>query len=176
MTDVVLYIAHSVDGYIADTTGGVGWLKPYDAYDFGYDAFIRGIDALIMGRRTYQAVREAGAWPYAGKPTVVMTRGRPLDGDGLAVFDDRSPAEIMADLGHAGRRHVWMVGGGGPLRAFLDARLIDKLILFQIPEILGNGVALWPPGRRRVTPVLRQASIHKNGVVECHYTVGRLDP
>lgn len=176
MTDVVLYIAHSLDGYIADATGGLDWLKPYEGYDFGYDGFMRGIDALVMGRRTYQQVRTFGEWPYAGKSVVVMTKGRPLDGDGLAVFDERSPAEIMADLGHAGRRQVWMVGGGGPLRAFLDARLIDKLILFQIPEILGHGTPLWPAGRRRVTPRLRHASVHQNGVIESHYTLGRLDP
>ncbi|MBP0656565.1 dihydrofolate reductase, partial [Mycobacterium tuberculosis] len=60
MTDVVLYIAHSIDGYIADATGGVGWLKPYESYDFGYDGFIKGIDALVMGRRTYQQVRSFG--------------------------------------------------------------------------------------------------------------------
>lgn len=176
MTDVVLYIAHSLDGYIADADGSLDWLKPYESYDFGYDGFIRGVDALVMGRRTYQHVRTFGAWPYVGKSVVVMTKGRPLDGDGLAVFDDRTPAEIMADLAHAGRRRVWMVGGGGPLRAFLDARLIDTLILFQIPEILGRGTALWLPGRRRATPRLRQASMHQNGVIESHYTLGRLEP
>ena len=174
VTDVVLYIAHSLDGYIADGTGGLDWLKPYESYDFGYDNFIRGIDALVMGRRTYEHVRTFGEWPYAGKSVVVMTKGRPVDGDGLAVFDDRTPSEIMADLAHAGRRHVWMVGGGGPMRAFLDARLIDRLILFQIPEILGRGVSLWPPGRRRVTAELHHVSVHRNGVVESQYTLSRL--
>jgi dihydrofolate reductase len=176
MAEVVLYIAHSIDGYIADAQGRIDWLKPYDAYDFGYDGFYRGIDALIMGRKTYQQCRTFPEWPYAGKPTFVMTKGRPVDGDGLAVFDDRTPAEIMLDLEHAGRRRIWLVGGGGPVRAFLDARLLDRLVLFQIPEILGSAAPLWPAGRRRASPHFRNAVIHGNGVIETHYDIGRLDP
>jgi len=169
MAEVVLYIAHSIDGFIADATGGLGWLKPYESYDFGYDAFYRKIDAVVMGRRTYQHCRTFPSWPYVNQPTVVMTKGRPVDSDGLAVFDDRTPAEIMVDLVHAGRKRIWMVGGGGPLRAFLDARLINRMILFQIPEILGSGAALWPAGRRRTTPRLKRVATHANGVVETEY-------
>jgi dihydrofolate reductase len=176
VAEVVLYIAHSIDGYIADGTGGLSWLKPYDAYDFGYEGFYRGIDALVMGRKTYQDCRTFPEWPYRGKPVVVMTKGRPVDGDGLAVFDDRTPAEIMVDLVQAGRRRIWVVGGGGIVRAFLDARLLDRLVLFQIPEILGHGTPLWPPAKRRVTPRFNRAIIHGNGVVETQYDIGRLDP
>ena len=92
-----------------------------------------------MGRRTYQAVRAGGVWPYAGKSTVVMTRGRPLDGDGLAVFDDRTPAEIVADLAHAGRRHIWMVGGGGPLRTLHTACSSGKASTVVAASSLASG-------------------------------------
>lgn len=93
MADVILYIAHSVDGFIADRTGGIGWLKPFDGYDFGYDGFFARVDAVVMGRKTYQDCRGFGEWPYPGRSAVVMTKGRPVDGDGLAVFDDRTPQE-----------------------------------------------------------------------------------
>jgi dihydrofolate reductase len=173
MTEVILYIAHSIDGFIADRKGGIGWLKPYDGTDFGYDGFIRRVDAVVMGRKTYQECRSFGTWPYPGKSTVVMTKGAPVDGDGLAVFDGRSPQEILIDFEHAGRKTAWIVGGGGPIRAFLDAGLLKRLILFQMPVLLGAGTPLWPPGRKSYTATLRRTTAHEIGVVETEYEVGR---
>lgn len=172
MAEVVLYIAHSLDGFIADRVGELGWLKPFVGYDFGYDAFYSRVDAVVMGRRTYQECRKFSIWPYAGRSAVVMTKGPPLDGDGFAVFDDRTPAEIVIDLERAGRRRIWLIGGGGPARAFLDARLLKRLILFQIPVILGGGTPLWPPGRVTIPATLRRTVAHANGVVETEYEIG----
>eukprot|EP01037_Dinobryon_pediforme_P033520 gene33520-38978_t len=171
VADVVVYIAHSIDGYIADRAGGIGWLTPFESYDFGYDGFLAKIDAIVMGSKTYRDVRGFGAWPYPGRSTVVMTKGPPIDGDGHAVFDDRTPAEIVEDLIHAGRKRIWVVGGGGVIRAFLDACLIKQLILFQIPIILGAGTPLWPAGRRSVAVTLRRSATHGNGVVETEYVI-----
>lgn len=172
MADVILYIAHSVDGFIADRTGGIGWLKPFDGYDFGYDAFFARIDAVVMGRKTYQDCRGFGEWPYPGRSAIVMTKGRPVDGDGLAVFDDRTPQEIVIDLERAGRRRIWVVGGGGPVRAFLDSGLMRRMILFQMPVVLGAGTPLWPPGRKSFGLTLRRSTTHVNGVVETEYEIG----
>jgi dihydrofolate reductase len=172
MAEVVLYIAHSVDGFIADRAGSIAWLKPYESWDFGFDAFLSKVDAVIMGRKTYQECRNFKEWPYPNRSAVVMSKGPPLDGDGLAVFDDRTPQEILIDLEHAGRKRVWLVGGGGPIRAFTDARLVRRLHLFQIPVLLGTGTALWPAGRRALQLSLVQATTHGNGVVETTYDVG----
>lgn len=171
MAEVVLYIAQSVDGFIADRDGGIGFLKPFEAWDFGFDTFFKDVDAVVMGRKTYELARSFPEWPYPGRSAVVMTKGPPLDGTGLAVFDDRTPREIMTDLEYAGRRKVWIVGGGGPIRAFLDAGLVRRLILFQIPVLLGAGATLWPAGRRtRALEPVRIAT-HMNGVVEMDYRV-----
>ena len=172
MPDVILYIAHSIDGFIADRDGKIGWLHPYDGWDFGYDAFYARIDAVVMGRKTYQDCRGFPEWPYRGRSAVVMTKGPPVDQDGLAVFDGRTPQEILIDLEHAGRRHVWLAGGGGPVRAFLDAGLLKRAILFQIPVVLGSGAPLWPPGRKTFPAKLRRAATHMNGVVETEYEIG----
>jgi dihydrofolate reductase len=172
MADVVVYIAHSLDGFITDKAGGIDWLKPYEGYDFGFDAFFVKVDAVVMGRKTYQSVRALGPWPYQGRSAIVMTKSPAFDGDGLAVFDDRTPAELLADLIHAGRRRIWIVGGGGVVRAFLDAHLVKRLILFQIPVVLGSGAALWPAGRRTTGVALRRAQAHGNGVIECEYEIG----
>ena len=166
MTDVTVYIAHSIDGYIADRDGSIAWLAPFEGWDFGWDAFYGRIDALVMGAGTYRDCRAFAEWPYRGKAAIVMTRSGRLDEDGLAVFDDRTATEIAYDLERAGLGRIWVVGGAGPIRAFLDAGLVRRLKLFQIPVLLGAGAPLWSPGRRRWQGRPRAVTVHANGVVE----------
>lgn len=175
MTDITVYIAHSIDGYIADRAGAIGWLAPYEGWDFGYDAFYGRIDALVMGATTYREVRRFAEWPYRGKAVMVMTKGR-IDEDGLAVFDDRTAAEIVYDLERAGLGRIWVVGGGGPIRAFLDAGLVRRLRLFQIPVLLGGGTPLWVAGKRAPGARLVKTVAHGNGVVETEYEIDPPDP
>lgn len=171
MPEVAVHIAHSLDGYIADAEGSIGWLAPYDACDYGYDTFYGRIDALVMGAATYRECRRAAEWPYRGKATMVMTKSGRIDDDGLAVFDDRTVVEIAYDLERAGLRRIWVVGGGGPIRAFLDAGLVRRLTTFVIPVILGSGTPLWKSGTRRWAATLERSVTHANGVVEMVHTV-----
>lgn len=171
MSEITVYIAHSIDGYIADAEGGISWLAPFDAADYGYDAFYSKIDALVMGATTYRECRAFAEWPYRGKAVIVMTRSGRLDEAGLAVFDDRTAVEIVLDLERAGLGRIWVVGGAGPIRAFLDAGLVKRLRTFQIPVILGSGTPLWVGGRRawKARPVRTVA--HANGVVENEWEI-----
>lgn len=171
MPEVVVYIAHSVDGFIADRDGSIDWLKPFDAQDYGWDAFIAGIDAVVMGSTTYRECRRFAEWPYRGKAAFVMTKVPRLDEDGLAVFDDRTAVEIAIDCERAGLRRIWVVGGGGPIRAFLDAGLVRRMHLFQIPVLLGSGTALWLAGRRAWQATTIRTIAHANGVVETVHAV-----
>jgi dihydrofolate reductase len=171
MPEITVYIAHSVDGYIADRDGSVSWLDPFEGWDFGWDAFYRTIDALVMGATTYRECRRFAEWPYRGKAVIVMTKSGRLDEDGLAVFDDRTAVEIAYDLERAGLGRIWVVGGGGPIRAFLDAGLVRRLRTFQMPVILGAGTPLWAPGRKRWRAEPRAVTVHANGVVECDHTI-----
>ena len=166
MAEVVVYIAHSLDGYIADREGTIEWLKPFDAEDYGYDGFAAAIDAVVMGSTTYRECRRFAEWPYKGKAAIVMTKGPRLDEDGLAVFDDRTAVEITLDLERAGLKRIWVVGGGGPIRAFLDAGLVRRMHLFQIPVLLGGGTPLWVAGRRSWEATTRRVITYANGVVE----------
>ena len=127
MPEVVVYIAHSIDGLIADRDGAIDWLKPYDTADYGWDAFLSSIDAVVMGSVTYRECRRFAEWPYPRKAVFVMTKGPRLDEDGLAVFDDRTPVEIAVDCERAGLRRIWVAGGGGPIRAFLEDRKSTRL-------------------------------------------------
>jgi dihydrofolate reductase len=171
MTEVTVYVAHSIDGYIADRDGSLGWLAPFEGWDFGYDGFYRSIDALVMGATTYRDCRAFAEWPYHGKAVIVMTKGPRIDEDGLAVFDDRTAVEITVDLERAGLGRIWVVGGGGPIRAFLDAGLVRRLKTFQIPLLLGAGTPLWVAGGRGWTAKPVKTAVHGNGVVECDWEI-----
>ncbi len=173
MPEIVAYIAHSVDGFIADRAGSLDWLKPFDTEDYGWDAFYARIDAVVMGSTTYRDLRRLGDWPYRGKAAIVMTSGPRIDEDGIAVFDDRHAVDIAVDLERAGLRRVWIVGGGGPIRTFLDAGLVRRLHLFQMPVVLGGGTPLWRTGSRRWPLTLSRATTWANGVVETEYLIGR---
>ena len=159
MPQIILYIAASVDGYIADSGGGVGWLPSGDGGsggdDYGYAAFYAGVDAVAMGRRTYEQVRGFGVpWPYPGKPVYVFTNRTADDNDG-GVYGDGGgrPPEvefIRSDAGAfvrdiAGRYAgiVWLVGGADLAEQFRAAGLIDEYRVFVIPVILGRGVPLF---------------------------------
>ena len=171
MTEITVYIAHSIDGYIADRDGSIAWLTAFDGPDYGYDPFYARIDAIVMGAGTYRDCRAFPEWPYRGKAVIVMTRSGRLDEDGLAVFDDRTTTEIAYDLERAGLGRIWVAGGGGPIRAFLDAGLVRRLRIFQIPVILGAGTPLWLPGRKPWKARPRAVTVHGNGVVECDWEV-----
>ena len=169
--EVLVYIAHSIDGFIADRDGSVDWLKPFETEDYGYEAFWAKIDAVVMGAATYRQCRRFAEWPYRGRAAVVMTSGPRIDEDGLAVFDSRTAVEIALDLERGGLRRVWVVGGGGPIRAFLDAGLVRRIHLFQIPVLLGAGTPLWVAGRKAWDAETVATTVHRNGVVETEYAV-----
>ena len=152
MPQITLYIAASVDGYIADAAGGVGWLPSGDdgntgeGGDYGYGAFYAGVDAIVMGRRTYDQVRQFGVpWPYAGKPVYVFTTRPPDDAPPAGVRFLRSDAadfvRTIAPRHAAGS--IWLVGGANLAGQFRAAGLIDEYRVFVIPIILGRGIPLF---------------------------------
>ncbi|WP_270938487.1 dihydrofolate reductase family protein [Falsiroseomonas oryzae] len=141
------YIAVSLDGRIARPDGSVDWLgEEGPPEEFGYDAFYAGVDAIVMGRATYDAVRAMGDWPYPGKPTVVVTR-RPLP-DAPAGVSARGGdlAALAAELEVAGCRRVWVEGGGDVIRQMLAIGKLDILEMAVMPRVLGAGIPLFPDG------------------------------
>ena len=143
------HIAVSLDGKIARPDGSVDdWLAAdYPAEGFGFDAFLAGVGAILMGCGTYDAVRRFGDWPYPGKPTVVLTT-RPLDDPPLAGVEARSGdvAAVAAELEARGYRRVWIEGGGQVVRSMIAIGRIDVLEMAVIPIILGDGIPLFPQG------------------------------
>ena len=148
MPQITLYIAASVDGYIADADGGVGWLPSGDAIDgedYGYADFYAGVDAIVMGRRTYDQVRQFGVpWPYAGKPVYVFTSQMPDDAPPAGVWFLRSDAvDFVRNIAVRYAGVVWLVGGANLAEQFRAAGLIDEYRVFVIPVILGRGIPLF---------------------------------
>ena len=102
MRKVILYIAMSLDGYIADSGGGVGWLSEYggSAGDDGYQEFAAEVDTVVMGMNTYRQITtelSPGEWPYGGMRCFVMTHSPAAAPQGEAVFTDQPPSELVRD-------------------------------------------------------------------------------
>ncbi|MBX9595228.1 MAG: dihydrofolate reductase family protein [Roseomonas sp.] len=142
------HIAASLDGRIAQADGSVDRLlagaPPPEA--FGFDDFYAGIDAILMGRGTYEAVRAMGDWPYPGKPaTVVTSRALPDAPPGVEAMGGDLSA-IVAALEARGHQRVWVEGGGRLLRGMIAIGRLDRLEMAVLPLVLGDGVPLFPPG------------------------------
>lgn len=166
---IVLYIAASVDGFIADAGGGVGWLPHADGGGYGYGEFYAGVGAVVMGRRTYEQVLGFGEWPYAGKPAYVFTN-RPADGGPAGVEFVRMDAASFA--ARVASRHsgvVWLVGGADLAGQFRREGLIDEYRVFVIPVILGEGIPLFGGGGGATALRLEAAQTWDGGVVELCY-------
>jgi dihydrofolate reductase len=172
------HIAVSLDGKIARPDGSVDdWLAAdYPAEDFGFDAFLAGVDAILMGRGTYDAVRRFGDWPHSDKPTVVLTT-RPLEDPPPAGVEARSGdvAAVAAELEARGYRRVWIEGGGQVVRSMIAIGRIDVLEMAVIPIILGDGIPLFPQGTGELKLRLVRCETKAKGALHLVYEGRGLD-
>lgn len=164
-----VFIATSTDGFIARTDGSLDWLTDRDPPgDTGYDEFMAGVDALVMGRGTYDTVRGFDEWPYAGRRTFVLSTTLPDDDDRVQVH--RSLDALVAAVTASGATHVY-VDGGQVIQAFLRAGLIAELTLTRVPVLLGEGIPLFGPTGRDVALVHRRTRVLEAGLVQSVYDV-----
>lgn len=170
MPGVTLYIAASLDGYIATADGGVDWLTPYADALAGFEEFLATLTGAIMGRQTYDFVRTLDDWPYPGLPTRVLTRGQIQPANEFVRAHPGSPSELIESFGPADSRRLWLIGGGRTIRAFLDANLVDELRVFVLPVLLHRGVRLFPEGDSAPTTLTHTGSTaFPSGAVELRY-------
>ncbi|MGK0465974.1 dihydrofolate reductase family protein [Clostridium sp.] len=145
---VILYIAISLDGYIAKSNGAVDWLSgngDNPNIDNGYDDFYSEIDTVVMGRITYeQVINELSPdiWVYEGKKCYVATR-RKCEFDSRAEFISEDIVGFIKNLKTQHGKDIWLVGGGKLIEQFVKQDLIDKYIITIIPTILGDGIPLF---------------------------------
>jgi dihydrofolate reductase len=174
MRKLVLFIAASLDGYIARPDGGVDWL--FTDQDYGYQAFYDSVDALLIGRRTFDQVLSVGEYPYAGKRAYVFS-ARPLswsNGEIEAVSEDA--ASFIARLKQAAGGPLWLVGGAALIRTCLEHDLIDEFIVSIHPLILGSGISLFPNTESSRRLNLVSAETYGSGLAQLRYERQRKSP
>lgn len=172
-----VFIATSLDGYIARPNGDLDWLpangEGTDGEDHGYGAFIATVDAIVIGRHTFEKVLSFKAWPYGDKRVVVLTSrttGLPRLPAATAEYMGGTPQEIVARLAARGARHLY-VDGGITIQGFLAAGLIERIIITRIPIVLGSGIPLFGPAQHDIK--LRHVTTrpYPSGFVQSEYAV-----
>lgn len=158
-----VFIATSLDGYIARADGGIDWLslveKPGE--DYGFAAFFSTVDTLVMGRGTYDVVRAFPEWPYGDKRVVVLTN-RPVE----PLHGETFFAGKVTDLALEGRIYV---DGGNVIRQFLAADRIHDMTISIIPIVLGSGIRLFPGGEGEHRLTLESHEAWDTGLVQLRY-------
>lgn len=170
---LIYHVTSSLDGYIARPDGRLDWFdaqrQPDEEYSFQY--FYSGIDALLMGRRTYQALIARGEpWPYAGKPCVVLTRSELPRASAEVQLTHCTPAQAIAALGEAKFQRIWLVGGGSLAGTCHAAGLLDEVVINMTPYLLGAGIPMLASGMERGL-VLNDQRRFSSGTVQLHYQV-----
>jgi dihydrofolate reductase len=170
-----VFIATSLDGFIADDNGGIDWLTELpnpSSGDGGYTKFIDSIDAIVMGRNTFQKVLSFGIdWPYAKKVFVWSNTLKQipssLEGKVEIVFG--SIEQILHKIQEQGFKNLY-IDGGKTIQSFLQAGLIQEIILTQVPIILGRGIPLFQ-GVPKIKLTHKSTEAFDNGMVQVHYEV-----
>lgn len=164
-----VYIAVSADGFVAPPDGGVGWLEPFsgEGDPYGYAAFMAGIEAIVIGRTTFEQALTFPEWPYAGKDVYVLTT-RPLHGEHPRTLAWRgSPGELVTHLRRCSG-DVWLLGGPGSLQPFRALEVVDEYEIFVLPVLLGDGIPLFPRGPAAGLK-LTGHTVYPDGVVRLVY-------
>jgi dihydrofolate reductase len=144
-----VFIAVSLDGFIAREDGDIDWLErqPRGDEDYGYTEFFESIDAIVMGRGTFEKVMSFPEWPYKQKRLIVLSQSLktlPIEYKTKAEVCAGPVQALVNDLSKAGHRRIY-VDGGKTIQSFLSANLITDLIITRIPILLGRGIPLFGP-------------------------------
>ena len=165
-----VFIATSLDGFIAGDDGALEFLSVAEdaSTDYGYGEFIATVDAIVMGRATYEVGVGFPVWPYEGQRVIVLTSGDSRSSVHGEEFSSESPTSLVERLGREGVRRIY-VDGGATIRSFLAAGLIDDLVISIVPRILGRGIPLFGLGIPSLPLTLESAESYDTGLVQLHY-------
>jgi dihydrofolate reductase len=170
---VSVFVGTSVDGFIARRNDELDFLPEGGGEPHGYTEFIAGIDAIVMGRRTFEKVLTMGPWAYGEKRVVVLS-SRPVDlsaaSGGVVEQMGGTPAEIVSQLAATGAHNLY-VDGGATIQGFLRAGLVDRLVITRVPVLIGDGIPLFGslPHDLRLRHVATRH--YPSGLVQSEYEV-----
>lgn len=171
---LVLYIAASLDGYIATKEHNLDWLFSVEGEgDNGYSKFYETIDTILMGRVTYDWIieHEKGSFPYEGKRCYVFSRTKREDNEHV-TFIHENIISFLTGLKSKNGRNIWLVGGGELLSTFIKEKLLDEVIITVAPRLVGEGIPLFKNNDFQTSLTLKGIN-RFNQFVELHYEVVR---
>ena len=174
MREVILYIAISLDGYIADSKGSVDWISGQDeSAEMGdtFTPFFSCVDTVIMGSKTYhQVVNELSPdrWPYEGALTYVMTHHPDNDDTENIIFKNMDVCRLVEELKQQPGKNIWICGGAEIAGQLITNNQIDVYHLAMIPVLLGNGIRLFNATYRRINLEMVETKKY-NGIIEMVY-------
>lgn len=167
---VSIYIAVSIDGYIARQDGGLDWLDRVGGFDedYGFQKLMESIDAVVLGRKTYE-VASTVPDPYPGKRVIVLSRSLDSVKAGMELYGG-DLTELRIKLQKEGIKHLW-VDGGSTISQFLSLQLVDEMTLSVIPIILGSGIPLFHVLSKEIPCRLISSQSYRSGLVQLHYAI-----
>jgi len=164
---VILYIAMSLDGFIARKNGSVDWLDKFNSSgeDYGYKKFYDSVNTVVMGSITYKQVLSFGEFPYKDKDCFVFSK---------KIKQSQYVNFVKGDVKkfiEKENKKIWLVGGANLANQFLKYNLIDEFIIFIMPVLLGNGIRLFETNKELPLKI-KNTKFYKSGVIELHYKRG----
>ena len=170
---VSVFVGTSVDGFMARPNDELDFLPEGGGEPHGYVEFLASVDALVIGRNTFEKVLTFGAWPYGDKRVVVLS-SRPLDlskiKGGVVEQMAGEPSEIVSQLAETGAHHLY-VDGGITIQRFLSAGLVHRLIITRVPVLIGEGIPLFGALPHDVRLQHIATRTYPSGLVQSEYTV-----
>lgn len=173
---VIVHIAASADGFIARPDDGMEWLtsRPKPKGFYGIEAFMKSVDTLILGRKTYEAsVLLGGKFDKKYRTIVFSRQPPPGDAPSGVEFVDAKIGAFVERLKAQPGKDMWLMGGGDLIASFLDAQAIDEFVVSVTPVFIGEGIPLIAPRHRHTLLTLQSVERFEDGVVQIHYLVPR---
>ena len=171
---IKLYIAQSLDGYIAQNDGSIDWLTKFsdeNLSDYGYNDFISNVDTLIMGRKTYESILSfVIEWPYSEENSYVVPTDNSFIVTTPKTFITKLITEdFIAKIKSESKKNIWLVGGGNLILSFQKHDAIDEYYISIIPILLGNGISLFAPNTIDTKLMLCSFQSFESGIVNVIY-------
>ncbi len=173
MSKVIIYIAASLDGYIARKNDDISWLDAYQKVgeDYGYANFIKTIGTAIMGARTYAQSLKHPERMLKMKTYVLSHKQMPVQ-DGFDVtFYKGNLKKLVEKIKTENEKDIWIVGGGKVVSSFLNEGLVDEVLHFVVPVLIGNGIPLYSTSLKETKFMLLESKKYKSGIVKLHYAL-----